>query len=66
MCPKQAQGLQSLEKELIQEIRYLNKTLIECEEEVEKLKAGHQKLEDSFRAYQEEKGLLDLSKIRGD
>ena len=66
MCPKKAQGLQSLEKELIQEIRYLNKTLSECEKEVLKLKAGHKKLEDSFRAYQEEKGFLDLSKIRGD
>ena len=66
MCPEQTRITQTIERELVQEIRFLQHTLDECEKEVVKLKAGHKKLEDSFRAYQEEKGLLDLSKIRGD
>jgi len=66
MCPEQIRTTQLIEKELVEEIRSLQNTLDECEREVVKLKAGHKKLEDSFRAYQDEKGLLDLSKIRGD
>jgi len=66
MCPEQIRTTQLIEKELVQEIRYLQSTLNECEKEVDKLKAGHKKLEDSFRAYQEEKGILDFSRIRGD
>ena len=66
MCPEQTRITQTIEKELVQEIRFLQNTLDECEKEVVKLKAGHKKLEDSFRAYQEEKGMLDFSRIRGD
>lgn len=66
MCPEQIRTTQLIEKELVEEIRSLQYTLDECEKEVAKLKAGHKKLEDSFRAYQDEKGILDFSRIRGD
>lgn len=66
MSPEQIKISTKIERELLQEVRFLQATLDECEKEVEKIKAGQRKLEDSFKAYQEEKGLLDLSKIRGD
>lgn len=65
MSPEQIRTTHTIEKELVQEIRVLQNTLDGCEKEVAKLKAGHKKLEDSFKAYQEEKG-VDFSRIRGD
>lgn len=65
MNSKSITDSQSIEKELIEKIYYLNKTLHECEKEVDKLKAGRNKLNDSFQQYQTEK-MQDLSSIRGD